>query len=62
MRKMMFKAKGLQEMQSQGNDLKLECPAGLEELTPEETKGIVAGESVAYWVGYIGGKIVHFFS
>jgi hypothetical protein len=62
MRKMMFKPKGQQEMQFQKNNPKLEFPAGWEELTPEETKSIVAGESAAYWIGYFAGKIVSFFS
>jgi hypothetical protein len=62
MRKMMLKAKGLRKMQFQRNDLKLEFPVGLEELSPEETKSIVAGESAAYWIGYFAGKIANIFS
>ena len=49
-------------MPSQRNDLKFEFPAGFEELTLEESNSIVAGESVAYWVGYVAGKVVHLFS
>jgi hypothetical protein len=49
-------------MQSQRNSLTFECPAGLEELTSEEAKSIVAGESAAYWLGYIAGKIANIFS
>jgi hypothetical protein len=62
MRKMKFKLWDAQKMQSQRNDLKFVCPAGLEELSSEETKRIVAGESMAYWLGYVAGKIEHFFS
>jgi hypothetical protein len=62
MRKMKFKLWEAQKMQSQRNDLKFEFPAGLEELTSEETKQIIAGESAAYWLGYVAGKIANFFS
>jgi hypothetical protein len=62
MRKMKFKVWDAQKMQSQRNDLTFECPAGLEELTSEETKSIVAGESIAYWLGYAAGKIANLFS
>jgi hypothetical protein len=62
MRKMKFKVWDADKMQSQRNDLKFEFPAGLEELTSEETKSIVAGESMAYWLGYVAGKITNFFS
>jgi hypothetical protein len=62
MRKMKFKVWDANKMQSQRNDLKFEFPAGLEELTSEETKSIVAGESMAYWLGYVAGKITNFFS
>jgi hypothetical protein len=62
MRKMMFKVWDAPKMQTQRNDLTFECPAGLEELTSEETKSIVAGESAAYWLGYIAGKIANLFS
>jgi hypothetical protein len=58
MRKMKFKAREAQRR----NDLTFEFPAGLEELTSEETKSIVAGESAAYWLGYIAGKIANLFS
>jgi hypothetical protein len=59
---MKFKLWEAQKMQSQRNDLKFEFPAGLEELTSEETKQIIAGESAAYWLGYVAGKIANFFS
>jgi hypothetical protein len=59
---MRFKVWDIRKMQSQRNDLKFEFPAGLEELTSEETKSIVAGESMAYWLGYAAGKIAQFFS
>ena len=49
-------------MQSQRNDLKFEFPAGMEELTSEETNNIVAGESMAFWLGYVAGKISNLFS
>jgi hypothetical protein len=62
MRKMMFKVWDAPKMQTQRNDLTFECPTGLEELTSEETKSIVAGESAAYWLGYIAGKIANLFS
>jgi hypothetical protein len=62
MRKMKFKLWEARKMQSQRNDLKFEFPAGLEELTSEETKQIIAGESAAYWLGYVAGKIASFFS
>jgi hypothetical protein len=62
MRKMKFKVWDADKMQSQRNELKFEFPAGLEELTSEETKSIVAGESMAYWLGYVAGKITNFFS
>lgn len=62
MRKMKFKVWNANKMRSQRNDLKFEFPAGLEELTSEETKSIVAGESMAYWLGYVAGKITNFFS
>jgi len=62
MRKMKFKLWDAQKMHSRRNDLKFEFPAGLEELSPEETKRIVAGESMAYWLGYAAGKIANFFS
>ena len=62
MKKMKFNVKGAQKIQSQRNDLKFEFPAGLEELTAEETKRIVGGESLAYWLGYSASKIVQFFS
>lgn len=62
MRKMKFKLWEAQKMQSKRNDLKLGFPAGLEELTSEETKQIIAGESAAYWLGYVAGKIANFFS
>ncbi len=62
MRKMKFKVWDAQKMQSQRNNLTFECPAGLEELTSEEAKSIVAGESAAYWLGYIAGKIANIFS
>jgi hypothetical protein len=62
MRKMMFKVWDAQKMQTQRNDLTFECPTGLEELTSEETKSIVAGESASYWLGYIAGKIANLFS
>ncbi|MEJ0083647.1 MAG: hypothetical protein WDM78_22460 [Puia sp.] len=51
-----------QKMQSQRSDLKFEFPAGLEELTSEETKSIFAGDSLSYWMGYVAGKIAHLFS
>jgi hypothetical protein len=62
MRKMKFKVWGFQKMASQRNDLKFEFPAGFEELNSDETKNIVAGESMAYWLGYAAGKIGQFFS
>jgi hypothetical protein len=62
MRKMNFKVWDVQKIQSQRNDLTFGCPVGLEELTSEETKSIVAGESAAYWLGYIAGKIANLFS
>ncbi len=62
MRKMKFKGWGAQKMQSQRSDLIFECPAGLEELTSEETNSIVAGESATFWLGYIAGKIANLFS
>ena len=62
MRKMKFKLWDAPKMQSQRNDLKFECPAGLEELSSEETKRIVAGEGMTYWLGYAVAKIEHFFS
>ena len=62
MRKMKFKVPDVRKMQSRRNDLKFEFPAGMVELTVEETNSIVAGESLAYWVGYIAGKISNLFS
>ena len=62
MRKMKFKVWDAQKMQSQKDILKLEFPAGLEELTSEETKSIVAGEGLTFWVGYFTGKIANLFS
>jgi|GEM_PF-5144550 len=62
MRKMMFKLWNPQKMQSQRNDPKFGLPAGMEELSKEETKHIVAGESLAYWLGYAAGKIANLFS
>jgi hypothetical protein len=62
MRKMKFKIWDAQKIQLQRNDLKFEFPAGLEELTSEETKTIVAGESIGYWIGCVGGNIAKFFS
>jgi hypothetical protein len=62
MRKMKWSLKSRQKMQSQRNDLKFEFPAGFEELTPAETNSIVAGESVGFWLGYVAGKVVSFFS
>ena len=50
------------ESKSHDRDLKVEFPAGLSELTTEETKTIVGGESLAYWIGYAAGKIARFFS
>jgi hypothetical protein len=35
---------------------------GLEELSSEETKNIMAGEGIGYWLGYVGGKITQLFS
>jgi len=43
-------------------NLKTEFPAGLEELTASETKTIVGGESLAFWIGYAAGKIASLFS
>jgi hypothetical protein len=62
MRKMKFKVWDAHKMKSQKNDQKFEFPAGSEELTPEETKRIVAGESMSYWLGYAAGKIAQLFS
>jgi hypothetical protein len=62
MRKIMFKLRNEQKKQTRRSDLKLEFPAGLEELTPEEARNIVAGESMAYWLGYAAGKIAQLFS
>jgi hypothetical protein len=62
MNKMKFKLRGAQKMQTGGNDLKFEVPDGLEELSKEETKRVVGGESAAYWLGYIAGKIANIFS
>jgi hypothetical protein len=62
MRKMKFKLWDTQKMQTRRDDLKFELPIGLEELTSEETKSIVAGDSIAYWLGYAAGKIAHLFS
>jgi hypothetical protein len=62
MRKMKFKVPDVRKMQSRRNDLKFEFPAGLVELTVEETKSIVAGESLSFWVGYVAGKIANLFS
>ena len=58
----MFKLRDVQKMHSQRNDLTFEFPEGMEELSKEETKRIVAGESLAYWVGYAAGKIANLFS
>jgi len=62
MRKMKFKIWDAQKMQSHRSDLKFEFPAGLEELTSEEIKSIVGGESISFWLGYAAGKITQFFS
>jgi hypothetical protein len=62
MKKMKFKWWDGQKMHSRRNDLKFEFPEGLEELSSEETKRIVAGESMAYWLGYAAGKIANLFS
>ena len=62
MRKMRFKIWGAQKMQSHRNELKFEFPAGLEELTSEETKSILGGESISFWLGYAAGKIAQLFS
>jgi len=35
---------------------------GLEELSVEETNGIIGGESLWYWVGYGIGSVGHFLS
>jgi hypothetical protein len=59
---MMFKLWDAQKMHSQRHDLKFEFPAGMEELSKEETKRIVGGESLAYWLGYAAGKIANLFS
>jgi hypothetical protein len=43
-------------------NLKTEFPAGLEELSASESKTIVGGESLAFWIGYAAGKIASLFS
>ena len=53
---------GGRKMKSTGIDSKFELPMELEELSSEETKSIIAGESIGYWLGYVGGKIAQLFS
>jgi hypothetical protein len=62
MKKMKVKIWGAHRMVSQGVNPEFKLPSGLEELTSEETKGIVAGESIGYWLGYAAGKIAQLFS
>ncbi|HLA57110.1 MAG TPA: hypothetical protein VK622_00035 [Puia sp.] len=62
MRKLKFKIWDAQKIPSQRNDLKFGLPAGSEELNSEETKIIVGGEGIAFWLGYAAGKITQFFS
>jgi hypothetical protein len=62
MRKLKWSFKSAQKMQAQRIDFKSELPAGFEELSSEETNSIVAGESAAYWLGYVAGKIANLFS
>ena len=62
MRKRKFREQDVQKKRSQKDELKFNFPEGLEELTIDETKSIVAGESMAYWLGYAAGKIAQLFS
>ncbi|HET7001459.1 MAG TPA: hypothetical protein VFI33_09125 [Puia sp.] len=62
MKKMKFKLWEGQKMHARRNDMKFEFPAELEELSSEETKRIVAGEGIAFWLGYAAGKIANLFS
>jgi hypothetical protein len=62
MRKIIFKKRNRQEVQSMSNELKFEFPARWEELTSEEAKNVVAGEGITYWLGYAAGKIAQLFS
>lgn len=62
MKKMKLRVWGARKMNSTGSDSKFELPMELEELSSEETKNIIAGESISYWLGYVGGKIAQLFS
>jgi hypothetical protein len=62
MKKMKLRIWGTRKIISAGSDSKFELPVELEELSLEETKSIIAGESVSYWLGYVGGKIAQLFS
>jgi hypothetical protein len=62
MRKLTWSFKSAQKVQAQRIGLKFEVPSGFEELSSEETNSIVAGESAAYWLGYVAGKIANLFS
>lgn len=62
MKKMKLRIWGAGKMNFTDSDLKFELPMELEELSSEETKKIIAGESIGYWLGYVGGKIAQLFS
>ena len=62
MRKMKLKWWDAQKMHGQRNDMKFEFIEGMEELSREEAKRVVGGESLAYWLGYAAGKIANLFS
>lgn len=36
-----------------------EIPQGMYELSVEDTRSIVGGESLMFWIGYAVGKIAH---
>ncbi len=60
--KMKRKTWDAQKMLSDRGDLNLEFPAGLEDLTLEETKSIIGGENIAFWLGRAAGQIAKLFS
>lgn len=62
MEKMKLRIWRARKMHSLGSDLKFELPVGFEELSSEETKKIIAGEGIGFWLGYVGGKIAQLFS
>jgi hypothetical protein len=62
MRKMVFKIRRKNKKELRGNVMKFSFHEGLEELSTEESRNIVAGQGAGYWLGYITGKIANLFS